>query len=75
MNVPLLWGHSVSIGFFLYSFEGDDLYLAGTINQTELKIKPFMRMGKTVRVLQTKNDLAPEPLCVHARQDTKRRSN
>lgn len=54
MKVPPLWGHSGSSGSFLYYSEDHDLYLAGTINQTESKIKPFRLMGSVIEVIQSK---------------------
>jgi D-alanyl-D-alanine carboxypeptidase len=47
-----LWGHSGSTGSFLYYSRGRDLYLAGTINQVDSKIKPFMLMMKVIKALQ-----------------------
>ncbi len=52
MNVPPLWGHSGSTGSFLYYSEDADLYLAGTIDQTESKIKPFRLMGKVMKAIE-----------------------
>ena len=54
MKVPPLWGHSGSTGSFLYYSEDLNLYLAGTINQTESKSKPFRLMSKIIRAMQSK---------------------
>jgi D-alanyl-D-alanine carboxypeptidase len=51
MRIPPLWGHSGSIGSFLYYYEGLDLYMAGSIDQTESKIKPFVLMTKAIRAI------------------------
>ena len=53
MRVPPLWGHSGSTGSFLYYSEDSNLYMAGSINQVDSKIKPFKLMGKVVRVIQS----------------------
>ncbi|MEJ2101869.1 MAG: serine hydrolase [Desulfobacterales bacterium] len=55
MRVPPLWGHSGSTGSFLYYSEGLNLYMAGSINQVDSKIKPFRLMGKVVKVIQSYN--------------------
>jgi CubicO group peptidase (beta-lactamase class C family) len=54
INVPPLWGHSGSTGSFLYYFEDLDLYMAGTINQTESKLTPFRLMGRVIKAIQSK---------------------
>jgi D-alanyl-D-alanine carboxypeptidase len=54
MQVPPLWGHSGSTGSFLYYSEDLNLYLAGTINQTESKSKPFSLMSKVIKAIQSK---------------------
>jgi len=51
-GIPPLWGHSGSTGSFLYYCQDLDLYFAGTIDQTESKIKPFMLMGKVIRAVR-----------------------
>jgi D-alanyl-D-alanine carboxypeptidase len=53
MRVPPLWGHSGSTGSFLYYSEDLNLYMAGSINQVDSKIKPFRLMGKVVKVIQS----------------------
>jgi CubicO group peptidase (beta-lactamase class C family) len=45
-GLPPLWGHSGSTGSFLYYSEDLDLYVAGTIDQTEARAKPFVLMSR-----------------------------
>ena len=52
-----LWGHSGSTGSFLYYSQDQDLYLAGTIDQVDSKIKPFMLMMKVLK-LYNQNEAA-----------------
>jgi D-alanyl-D-alanine carboxypeptidase len=54
MKVPPLWGHSGSTGSFLYYCEDMNLYMAGSINQTESKSKPFRLMLKVMKAIQSK---------------------
>ena len=54
MKVPPLWGHSGSTGSFLYYSEDLNLYMAGSINQTESKSKPFRLMLRVMKVIQSK---------------------
>jgi len=54
MQVPPLWGHSGSTGSFLYYSDNLNLYLAGTIDQTESKSKPFRLMSKIIKAIQSK---------------------
>lgn len=54
MQVPPLWGHSGSTGSFLYYSDDLNLYLAGTIDQTESKSKPFRLMSKVIKAIQSK---------------------
>jgi D-alanyl-D-alanine carboxypeptidase len=54
MKVPPLWGHSGSTGSFLYYSEDLNLYMAGTINQTESKSKPFRLMWSVMKAFPTK---------------------
>jgi D-alanyl-D-alanine carboxypeptidase len=49
LEVPPVWGHSGSVGSFLYYSASQDLYMAGTINQTEDKIAPIMLMIKVMQ--------------------------
>ena len=44
-EIPDLWGHSGSVGSFLFYSEDLDLYIAGTINQSASSMKPFMLIG------------------------------
>ena len=48
MKMPPLWGHSGSTGSFLYYCGDADLYLAGTIDQADSRIKPFFLMYKAI---------------------------
>jgi CubicO group peptidase (beta-lactamase class C family) len=52
MKVPPLWGHSGTTGSFLYYSEDLNLYMAGSINQVDSKIKPFRLMGKVTKAIQ-----------------------
>jgi D-alanyl-D-alanine carboxypeptidase len=54
MKVPPLWGHSGSTGSFLYYSEDLNLYMAGSINQTELQSKPFSLMERVMKAIQSK---------------------
>ncbi|MEJ2726637.1 MAG: serine hydrolase [Deltaproteobacteria bacterium] len=56
-KVSPLWGHSGSTGSFLYYSQDQDLYLAGTINQVDSKIKPFMLMMRVIRAFRTKKQV------------------
>lgn len=47
-----LWGHSGSTGSFLYYCEELDLYMAGTIDQTESKVRPFILMRDAMNVVR-----------------------
>ena len=51
LGVRPLWGHSGSTGSFLYYCEELDVYLAGTIDQTESKVKPFVLMERALRAV------------------------
>jgi D-alanyl-D-alanine carboxypeptidase len=52
MKVPPLWGHSGSTGSFLYYSKELNLYMAGTINQTKSKSKPFRLMLRVMNATQ-----------------------
>ncbi|MGA2639445.1 MAG: serine hydrolase domain-containing protein [Spirochaetia bacterium] len=54
MKVGPLWGHSGSTGSFLYYSEDLDLYMAGTIDQTESQSKPFLLLMRAIRLIQSK---------------------
>jgi CubicO group peptidase (beta-lactamase class C family) len=54
VKVPPLWGHSGSTGSFLYYSADLNLYLAGTINQTESQSKPFFIMSKVIKAIQSR---------------------
>lgn len=51
-KLPALWGHSGSTGSFLYYAPDLDLYLAGTIDQTESKRTPFLLMRRVTKRMQ-----------------------
>jgi D-alanyl-D-alanine carboxypeptidase len=50
-NVPPVWGHMGSTGAFLYYAADLDLYMAGTINQTEDKVATIMLMIKVMQAI------------------------
>jgi D-alanyl-D-alanine carboxypeptidase len=52
-----MWGHSGSTASFLYYSKFNDLYLAGTLNQTESKTKPFILMLKVIKAIQSKKQV------------------
>jgi D-alanyl-D-alanine carboxypeptidase len=54
MKVSPLWGHSGSTGSFLYYSEELNLYMAGSINQAESKVKPFRLMLSVMKAFQGK---------------------
>ena len=54
LRVPPLWGHSGSTGSFLYYSKDLNLYMAGTINQVESKVKPFRLMISVMKAFQEK---------------------
>ncbi len=41
-------------GSFLYYSEDFDMYMAGSINQTESKMKPFRLMAEVIKAIQLK---------------------
>ena len=49
MRMPPLWGHSGSSGSFLFYCDDADLYLAGTLDQTDSDIKPFFLMYQAIK--------------------------
>jgi len=53
-GLPPLWGHSGSTGSFLYYAQDRDLYMAGTIDQTESKMKPFLLMRRVMRAIASR---------------------
>ena len=55
MNMPQLWGHSGSTGSFLYYCENDNLYLAGTIDQADSRIKPFFLVYKAINAVRERS--------------------
>ena len=56
MKIPPLWGHSGTTGSFLYYSEDMGMYIAGTINQAESKIKPFYLIQDIIKAIK-KNDV------------------
>jgi CubicO group peptidase (beta-lactamase class C family) len=51
-GLPAMWGHSGTTGSFLYYVPKSDLYIAGTINQTESKFAPFGLIRKAIAALR-----------------------
>ena len=51
-GMPVLWGHSGSTGSFVYRSDALDLYVAGTIDQTESTVKPFVLMRRAMRIVE-----------------------
>ena len=51
-KVPVIWGHTGSIGSFLYYAPDLDLYMAGTINQESDKVTPIVLMIKVMKTFQ-----------------------
>jgi D-alanyl-D-alanine carboxypeptidase len=54
VKVPPLWGHSGSIGSFLYYSEDMNLYMAGTINLAESNSIPFKLMIRVMKAIRSK---------------------
>jgi D-alanyl-D-alanine carboxypeptidase len=54
MRVTSLYGHSGSIGSFLYYSEDLDLYIAGSINQVDLQSKSYSLMQSVIKALYAK---------------------
>jgi CubicO group peptidase (beta-lactamase class C family) len=52
IEVPAVWGHTGSLGSFLYYAPSQDLYMAGTIDQTADQITPVMLMIKVMKAFQ-----------------------
>jgi D-alanyl-D-alanine carboxypeptidase len=48
-----LWGHSGSTGSFLYYSEDLDLYIAGSVNVVGQDKKPFMLMGRAMKLFRS----------------------
>ena len=55
-KVPPVWGHTGSTGVFLYYAEDLDLYMAGTIDQTEDKITPIILMIQVMQAIAHANN-------------------
>jgi D-alanyl-D-alanine carboxypeptidase len=49
-----LWGHSGTTGSFLYYSEDLNLYMAGSVNNVDSNIKPFMLMRDVTKQFNTK---------------------
>jgi D-alanyl-D-alanine carboxypeptidase len=52
IGLPPLWGHSGSTGSFLYYAADLDLYLAGTLDQTESRVRPFLLMRRVLQAIR-----------------------
>ena len=52
-GLPPLWGHSGSTGSFLYYSPSDDLYVAGTVGQTDANAKPFSLIRGVLKVMRS----------------------
>jgi D-alanyl-D-alanine carboxypeptidase len=68
-GIPPLWGHSGSTGSFLYYSPDLDLYIAGTLDQTEGKAKPFVLMRKVVAALASDRTREPTPKSLGERSE------
>lgn len=51
--VPVIWGHTGSSGSFLYYYPDKDIYIAGTINLTDEKLKAFKLIGMILKVIRS----------------------
>jgi CubicO group peptidase (beta-lactamase class C family) len=56
LGAPPLWGHSGSTGSFLYRADDRDLYVAGTLDQTDAPRAPFMLMARALAIVRTVRD-------------------
>jgi D-alanyl-D-alanine carboxypeptidase len=54
VNVSPVWGHSGSTGSFLYYCEDLNLYMAGSIDQADSKVKPFRLMRSVMKCIRSK---------------------
>jgi D-alanyl-D-alanine carboxypeptidase len=52
LKVPPLWGHTGSVGSFLYYAPDLDLYMAGTIDQTADQMTPIMLMIRVMTAVR-----------------------
>ena len=50
-GMPPMWGHSGTTGSFLYYVEDMDVFIAGSVDQTESRFRPFGLMRKIIGVL------------------------
>jgi len=53
VGMPTLWGHSGSTGSFVYRSDALNLFIAGTVDQTDSRARPFVLMRKVVRVVES----------------------
>jgi CubicO group peptidase (beta-lactamase class C family) len=58
LGLPPLWGHSGSTGSFLYYDEDADLYLAGTVDQTQARRAPFTLMARAIAIAKARRSAA-----------------
>jgi CubicO group peptidase (beta-lactamase class C family) len=49
---PKTWGHTGSVGSFLYYSEDLDLYMAGSIDQTQDNLSPIILMSRAMRAVR-----------------------
>jgi D-alanyl-D-alanine carboxypeptidase len=56
MDILPAWGHSGSTGSFLYYSPGRDLYIAGTVNQTNSNQAALFLMIKAMKVITQANN-------------------
>ncbi|HEX4004566.1 MAG TPA: serine hydrolase domain-containing protein [Acidobacteriaceae bacterium] len=54
-GIPVLWGHSGSTGSFLYYSQDFDLYVAGTTDQIDGKMKPFLLIGRAIQTVNAES--------------------
>lgn len=50
LGLSELWGHSGSTGSFLYRADDSDLYIAGTLDQTDSQRAPFMLIAQVLSI-------------------------
>lgn len=49
-----LWGHSGSTGSFLYRSDDLDLYMAGTLDQTEARVEAFLLLRRVMQAFEAR---------------------
>ena len=52
-----LWGHSGSTEAFLYYADDLDLYMAGTLDQTDSRVAPFLLMRRVMLAVRRQHEL------------------